>query len=93
MANARIKAIDKTSVHQITSSQVVVDLQTAVKELVENALDAGATTIGTNGRMGQIHILTPFFLEVKIKDNGVKSVEVVDNGSGIAKDDYDTVGV
>jgi dienelactone hydrolase len=42
----RIKAIDKSSVHRITSSQVVVDLQTAVKELVENALDAGATAIG-----------------------------------------------
>lgn len=42
----RIKAIDRTSVHRITSSQVVVDLQTAVKELVENALDAGATAVG-----------------------------------------------
>jgi DNA mismatch repair protein PMS2 len=41
-----IKAIDTTSVHRITSGQVVVDLQTAVKELVENALDAGATNIG-----------------------------------------------
>jgi DNA mismatch repair protein PMS2 len=41
-----IKAIDASSVHRITSGQVVVDLQTAVKELVENALDAGATNIG-----------------------------------------------
>jgi DNA mismatch repair protein PMS2 len=41
-----IKAIDGTSVHKITSGQVVVDLQTAVKELVENSLDAGATSIG-----------------------------------------------
>jgi hypothetical protein len=41
-----IKPIDTTSVHRITSGQVVVDLQTAVKELVENALDAGATNIG-----------------------------------------------
>jgi len=41
-----IKAIDTGSVHRITSGQVVVDLQTAVKELVENSLDAGATTIG-----------------------------------------------
>ncbi len=29
-----------------TSGQVVIDLQTATKELVENALDAGATNIG-----------------------------------------------
>jgi hypothetical protein len=41
-----IKAIDGSSVHKITSGQVVVDLQTAVKEMVENSLDAGATTIG-----------------------------------------------
>lgn len=41
-----IKAIDGVSIHKITSGQVVVDLQTAVKEMVENSLDAGATTIG-----------------------------------------------
>ena len=43
---AAIKALDGGSVHKITSGQVVVDLQTAVKELVENSLDAGATNIG-----------------------------------------------
>lgn len=41
-----IKAIDQASVHRITSGQVVIDLTTAVKELVENSLDAGATSIG-----------------------------------------------
>ena len=46
MDNGAIKAIDGSSVHRITSGQVVIDLQTAVKELVENSLDAGATNIG-----------------------------------------------
>ncbi len=41
-----IKALDASSVHNISSGQVVVDLQTAVKELVENSFDAGATNIG-----------------------------------------------
>lgn len=42
-----IKKIDKTSILQICSSQVIVDMKSAVKELVENAIDAGAKNIGT----------------------------------------------
>ncbi|EGG04475.1 uncharacterized protein MELLADRAFT_37375, partial [Melampsora larici-populina 98AG31] len=37
--------IDLNSVHKLTSSQVVIDLQTAVKELLENSLDAGANAV------------------------------------------------
>ncbi|RCH97339.1 Mismatch repair endonuclease pms2 [Rhizopus azygosporus] len=40
-----ISAIDKQSVHRICSGQVVLDLATAVKELVENSIDAGASCI------------------------------------------------
>ena len=40
-----IKPIDQSSVHRICSGQVILDLGTAVKELVENALDAQATNI------------------------------------------------
>lgn len=43
--SGRIKPINKASVHRICSGQVIFDLATAVKELVENALDAGATNI------------------------------------------------
>ena len=43
-----IHAIDVESVHKIASGQVIVDLQTAVKELVENSIDAGATSIGSS---------------------------------------------
>ncbi|KAI0823883.1 hypothetical protein BC628DRAFT_1382209 [Trametes gibbosa] len=71
-----IKALDSGSAHKITSGQVVVDLQTAVKELVENSLDAGATNI-----------------EVRFKDQGLESFEVIDNGSGISPADYDSIAL
>ncbi|XP_043258541.1 mismatch repair endonuclease PMS2 [Colletes gigas] len=41
----KISAINKETVHQICSGQVVLDLATAIKELVENSLDSGATLI------------------------------------------------
>ena len=72
---ASIKAIEQTSVHQIQSGQVIVDLNSVVKELVENSLDAGATSI-----------------EVRFRNHGLDAIEVVDNGSGIAPDDYESVG-
>ncbi|KAF6747529.1 hypothetical protein DFP72DRAFT_604810 [Ephemerocybe angulata] len=76
MSSSQIKAIDKSSVHRITSGQVVVDLQTAVKELVENSLDAGSTNI-----------------EIRFRNHGLKSVEVIDNGSGIQEGDFESIGL
>ncbi|XP_031797626.1 mismatch repair endonuclease PMS2 isoform X2 [Sarcophilus harrisii] len=40
-----IRPIDHKSIHQICSGQVVLSLGTAVKELLENSVDAGATNI------------------------------------------------
>ncbi|KNC74613.1 hypothetical protein SARC_12845, partial [Sphaeroforma arctica JP610] len=59
-----IKAIDKQSVHRICSGQVVVSLAVAVKELIENAIDAGATLIEIK--------LKNYGLEVmEVSDNGL----------------------
>ncbi|KAF2629148.1 DNA mismatch repair protein-like protein pms1 [Macroventuria anomochaeta] len=73
---ATIKPIEGRSVHQIQSGQVIVDLQSVCKELVENSIDAGATSI-----------------EVRFKNNGLDTIEVQDNGGGIAPADYDTIAL
>ncbi|KAK4126589.1 DNA mismatch repair protein MutL [Parathielavia appendiculata] len=44
-SSATIKAIESSTVHQIQSGQVIVDLCSVAKELVENSVDAGATAI------------------------------------------------
>ncbi|KFV61600.1 Mismatch repair endonuclease PMS2, partial [Dryobates pubescens] len=59
-----IKPIDRKSVHRICSGQVVLNLGTAVKELVENSLDAGATNIDVK--------LKDYGAEViEVSDNGI----------------------
>ena len=45
MSSPSIQQIDKSSVHKICSGQVVLDLATAAKELVENSLDAKSKNI------------------------------------------------
>ncbi len=58
-----IRAIDRSSVQKICSGQVVVDLATAVKEMVENALDSGATSVEVKLKdMGASYI--------EVSDNG-----------------------
>ncbi|KAL8382547.1 hypothetical protein RB595_006363 [Gaeumannomyces hyphopodioides] len=67
-----IKAIEASTVHQIQSGQVIVDLCSVAKELVENSIDAGATAV-----------------EVRFKNQGLDSIEVQDNGYGIAPHNYE----
>lgn len=54
---SRIRAISAASTHRICSGQVILDLATAVKELVENALDAGATNLEVGARAGRCRAL------------------------------------
>uniref|UniRef100_A0A8C5ANA0 PMS1 homolog 2, mismatch repair system component n=1 Tax=Gadus morhua TaxID=8049 RepID=A0A8C5ANA0_GADMO len=62
-----IKAIDRHSVHQICSGQVVLTLATAVKELVENSIDAGSTNVDVRLKDNGAEL-------VEVSDNG-KGVE------------------
>ena len=73
---ATIKALEGRTVHQIQSGQVIVDVCSVVKELLENSLDAGATAI-----------------DIRFKNNGLDSIEIQDNGSGIVHGNYETIAL
>ncbi|KAJ6010772.1 hypothetical protein N7451_002184 [Penicillium sp. IBT 35674x] len=60
---ATIKAIEARSVHQIQSGQVITDLCSVAKELVENSLDAGATSIEVRFKNNGLDL-------IEVQDNG-----------------------
>uniref|UniRef100_A0A5K3FE80 MutL_C domain-containing protein n=1 Tax=Mesocestoides corti TaxID=53468 RepID=A0A5K3FE80_MESCO len=72
---SRIRALDSDAIRKLCSSQVVVTLGIAIKELVENAIDAGAKKV-----------------EIKLKNYGCDSIEVIDDGCGISEDSFETLG-
>ena len=69
-----IRSIGEGDVHRITSGEVIVDLLSALKELIENSIDAKSSRI-----------------EILLKDSGLKGVEITDNGTGIAEEDFETL--
>ncbi|UNI22092.1 ATP-binding mismatch repair protein [Purpureocillium takamizusanense] len=60
---ATIKPIDGRSIHQIQSGQVIVDLCSVVKELVENSIDSGASIIDVRFKNQGLDL-------VEVQDNG-----------------------
>ena len=60
---ATIKALEGRTVHQIQSGQVIVDLCSVVKELVENSVDAGATSI-------EVRFKDHGLAGIEVQDNG-----------------------
>jgi len=70
-----IQSLSRACQHQISLAQAVLDTAAALKELVENALDAGATQIDVN-------IKGPSALNL---------LQVADNGSGIDARDFENV--
>ena len=65
----RIKILDESVSNIIAAGEVVENPASMIKELVENSLDAGSTSI-------KIEVF-----------NGGKDVKIIDNGSGMEKND------
>ncbi|WP_125705301.1 DNA mismatch repair endonuclease MutL [Lacticaseibacillus daqingensis] len=70
---AKIHELSQTLANQIAAGEVIEHPASVVKELVENAIDAGATQV-----------------DVLVEDAGMRTVQVIDNGSGIAAEDVPT---
>lgn len=95
---AEIKAIDRGTVSRVCSGQVITELRTAVKELVENALVRRATRARAVRATPDPRAPRPpgpsqdagaTTVEVKLRDFGAALIEVTDNGSGVAEADYE----
>lgn len=68
----KIRELSEVLADQIAAGEVVERPASVVKELVENAIDAGSTQI-----------------DIVVEEAGLKKIQVVDNGEGIAAEDVE----
>lgn len=66
----KIVELSEKLANQIAAGEVIERPASVVKELVENAIDAGSTQI-----------------DILIEEAGLKKIQIIDNGAGIAADD------
>lgn len=67
---SKIKVMNENLANKIAAGEVVEKISSVVKELVENSIDAGASSV-----------------VVSLLDGGLKSIQVLDDGMGMDKED------
>uniref|UniRef100_A0A8C9LJV1 DNA mismatch repair protein Mlh1-like n=1 Tax=Piliocolobus tephrosceles TaxID=591936 RepID=A0A8C9LJV1_9PRIM len=70
----RIVKLAEEDINRIAAGEVIINPCNALKELIENSLDANSTSIS-----------------VHLNKGGLKSLQIIDNGDGIHKDDLQIV--
>ncbi|MCL2342238.1 MAG: DNA mismatch repair endonuclease MutL, partial [Firmicutes bacterium] len=67
-----IVILDELTINKIAAGEVIERPASVVKELIENSIDAGATSI-----------------TIEIKNGGIGKIRIIDNGSGMSRDDLE----
>jgi DNA mismatch repair protein PMS2 len=81
----KLNALDVESIQHICSGQVITTLESAVKELVENALDAKALSI-------QVKMMDWGTKSFSITGTNFPKMFTSDDGSGICETDFEVFG-
>lgn len=82
-APRRIQALSQDVVNKIAAGEIIVAPVHALKELIENAVDAGSTSLeilvkGAGCPIIELHLSNDVAL-----DGGLKLLQITDNGHGI----------
>ena len=101
MARPSIQRLEETVVNRIAAGEVIQRPANAVKELLENSLDAGSTSITVSFNLCLawyaftfsflILLWSAYIFQVSVRSGGLKFLQITDNGHGIYKKDLDIV--
>lgn len=90
LTTTKIARLTTSTSHQLEAEQVIPDLSSALKELVENSLDSNPSTISTP--LIQASFTDNNFLAITFSNHGFDYIIVDDDGDGIQPEDMAEIG-